>query len=460
METDKTLSQSLAEFVVSLKTEANIPPEVMEKARVCLLNGYGIGLACFNTPFGQVAAKAGLAMDGEQADGATLLAIGRKSSMQAAMLSNSALFHGRAQEDALGAAHLGAILIPMLTAAAETGRIPLARMLPALIAGYEVGGLFEQAYAGHTTPAGLRASPIYGALASAAAASLALDLDQDHTAAALANAASFAGGILQSFADGTDEWRYQLGVAANNGWVAAQLAKAGSVSAPHAFEGKAGLVRAYARADCNVADLQAKLGTQWFIHRVVFKPYPVCAFNQTPVNAALAFRSQLKGRNPASIQVRMNPYETGYAGMDSTGPFNSVSGTLMSIPFCIANTLLHGAPTLRDMMVYDDPQVAGLIDRITLVSDQDVPRLSCVIVAEFDNGDAPETLHMNKTVDDYNYDRATLRELVLRVGAEVELGAGSCDALERFVENPPELGLDVVLREFAVARDAAARAST
>lgn len=459
MKPEKTLSQSLAEFVVSLKDEANIPAEVMEKARACLFNGYGIGLACFNTPFGRVAADAGLAVDGEQADGATLLANGRKSTMQAAMLSNSALFHGRAQEDALGAAHLGAILIPMLTAAAETGRMPLDRFLPSLIAGYEVGGLFEQAYAGHTTPAGLRASPIYGALASAAAASLALDLDEARTAAALANAASFAGGILQSFADGTDEWRYQLGVSANHGWVAAQLARAGSVSAPHAFEGKAGLVRAYARTDCEVTQLQAKLGKQWFIHRVVFKPYPVCAFNQTPVNAALVFRSQLQGRTPARIQVRMNPYETGYAGMDSTGPFNSVSGTLMSIPFCIANTLLHGAPTLSDMMVYDDPQVAVLIDRITLVSDPDVPRLSCVIDAEFDNGDAPESLRMNKTVEDYNYDRATLRELVLRVGAEVGLDAGSCDALERFVDDPTRAGLDTVLQEFATARDATAQAS-
>src|SRR5690606_10084231 len=114
--------------------------------------------------------------------------------------------------------------------------------------------------------------------------------------------------------------------------------------------------------------------------------------------------------------------------------------------------------TLRDMMVYDDPQVAGLIDRITLVSDPEVARLSCVIEAEFDNGDAPEVLHMNKTVDDYNYDRATLRELVLRVGAEVELGASSCAALERFVDNPADVGLDVVLQEFAAARDAAARA--
>jgi hypothetical protein len=41
----------------------------------------------------------------------------------------------------------------------------------------------------------------------------------------------------------------------------------------------------------------------------------------------------------------MNPFETGYAGMDAVkGPFNSISGTLMSIPFCIALTLLRGTP--------------------------------------------------------------------------------------------------------------------
>ena len=69
----------------------------------------------------------------------------------------------------------------------------------------------------------------------------------------------------------------------------------------------------------------------------------------------------------------MNPYETGYAGMDAVGPFHSISGTLMSIPFCIATTLLHGAPTSR-MTTYDDPAVNELIKRIELVP---TPRSRC-----------------------------------------------------------------------------------
>ena len=454
-----TVTQSLATFIVSLNQPANIPQQVREKAKLGLMNGYGIALACFDTPYAAVAATAALAIDGEQPLGATLLSDGRKTSMLGATLANGALFHGRAQEDACGAAHLGAILIPLLTAAVESGHMPIDRMLPALIAGYEAGGLLETNYAPATTPVGLRASALYGAIAAAASASFALHLTVAQTAAALANAASFAGGVLQSFEDGTDEWRYQLGIAARNGWVAAELARAGSVSAPCAFEGGNGFVRAYARQDCDVQALTSQIGKTWFINRVVFKPYPVCAFNQSPVTAALRLRARLNGNLPAQIQVRMNPYETGYAGMNSRGPFHSVSGTLMSIPFCIANTLIYGPPTMKKMMVFDDPAIQQLVDRIALVPDAGVQRLCCEIDVQFDDGSAALTESLQMTIADYNYSRDTLRDLILRVCAEVGVGPAACTAIEQFVDHPAQVGLQTVLDCFAQLRLQCAHAS-
>ena len=369
-----TVSQRLAEFVHKLDF-ARVPAEVAEKTRACLLNGYGIALGSHDTPYAPIARRAAMAMDGETANGATLLGDGRRTGIAGACLANSALFHGRAQEDTCGAAHLGTIMIPLLTALAETRRLPLERLLPSLLAGYEAGGALEQAYAGRTTPAGLRASPLYGTVAAAAAGGKMLGLSTPQLAAAIANAASFAGGILQSFADGTDEWRYQVGVAGSVGLFAAELARGGSSSAPNAIEGSAGFVRAFAHADCDAAAVTGGLGSNWSVMRVTFKPFPVCAFNQTPVTAALALRETLAGAGMAHVRVHMNPYETGYAGMDATGPFSSVSGTLMSIPFCIATTLLHGVPDMRRMLTYDDAAVNALIGRIELVSDADVPTL-------------------------------------------------------------------------------------
>lgn len=442
------LSKIIAEFAVSLDA-ARMPPDVMEKARTCLLNSYGIALGCYTTPYAPVARRAALAMDGEFAvRGATLLGDGRKTSITGAALANSALFHGRAQEDTCGAAHLGAILVPLLTAMIEAHGYPVVRLLPAMVAGYETGGLFETAYSPRTTPAGLRASPLYGTLAAAAGAAKLMDLSVEQTAAALSNAAAFAGGTLQAFDDGSDEWRYQVGVAGRLGYLAAELARAGSVSAPHAFEGRTGFVRAYARTECDVAALAANLGKEWSMHRVTFKPYPVCAFNQTPVTAALQLREKLRVSDVARVRVRMNPFETGYAGMDSKGPFSSLSGTLMSIPFCIANTLLNGIPSVKNMTIYDDIEVNALIDRIDLVPDVSVARLSCVIEVGLRDGTVvAEDLRL--TVADYSYDRATVSALVRRVGVETGVPEEIYDRMEAFVEDTANKGIAEVLACFS-----------
>ena len=443
-----SLSQSMASFIHRLDT-AQMPPEIVEKARVCLLNGYGMGLDCHDTPYAPVARAAALAMDGEQRNGATLLGDGRKTSIGGASLANAALFHGRAQEDTCGAAHFGTILIPLLTALIESRDYPIDRLVPALVAGYEAAGLLEQAFARATTPAGMRSTALYGAVAAAAATGKLMALDERSLSAALANAASFSGGLLQSFAEGTDEWRYQVGAVGKAGWLAAELAKAGSVAAALAFEGKAGFARVFARSDCDVDALASTLGRDWAILRVTFKPFPVCAFNQTPVTAALALKEKLGGAGVRAVRVRMNPFETGYAGMDAVGPFNSISGTLMSIPFCIARTLIYGVPDMKRMTTYDDPKVNELIGRIRLVTDAGVPTLSAVIEADTTAG-RTVVQDQQMTARDYAYDRATVSKMIRRIGNEQDVPATAFDRIETFVDRWPASSIDDVLKSFAM----------
>ena len=44
-----TFSADLAKFLVGLRTE-NMPPEVVQKARVCLYNAFGMGINGHATP--------------------------------------------------------------------------------------------------------------------------------------------------------------------------------------------------------------------------------------------------------------------------------------------------------------------------------------------------------------------------------------------------------------------------
>src|SRR5262249_58275249 len=83
-------SADLARFLVGLRTES-MPPEVVQKARVCLYNAFGMGINGHATPYAAVARAAALALDGEVAGGATLLLRRRRTTIVGAVIAAPAL---------------------------------------------------------------------------------------------------------------------------------------------------------------------------------------------------------------------------------------------------------------------------------------------------------------------------------------------------------------------------------
>jgi len=136
--------------------------------------------------------------------------------------------------------------------------------------------------------------------------------------------------------------------------------------------------------------------------------------------------------------------------MDSKGPFETVSGTLMSIPFCIAATLLRGTPTMAMMTRFHDADVNDLLQRVELVADPDVPTLCSVIAVRLADGSSL-TQDQRMTTDDYAYGRATVADLVRRIGAEEGVPTLAYDGLEGFVASLPDGSIADVLRCFALA---------
>ncbi|MBH1974129.1 MAG: MmgE/PrpD family protein [Rhodobacteraceae bacterium] len=449
-----TIAEHLGKFIAQLD-QTTIPTPVWQKAQACLLNGYGIAMAGLGTPYEPVARRAARAMYRGPGE-ATLLGDGGQSSVTGAVLANAALFHGRGQEDTCGAAHLGAVMIPLLMALIESGRGEIEDLIPAMIAGYETGGLFEELLAPDTTPRGFRATTLFGASAAAAAVARLSRMPAAAICAALGNAVSFSGGVLQTFSEGTDEWRYQVGATAQAGWTAAELARAGSISIRQAYEGAKGLAQAFALRSLDPAEVVQKIGRDWQTLRVAFKPFPVCAFNQTPVTSALRLRAQVAGRAIAGVVVRMNPYECGYAGMDSKGPFSTIGGTLMSIPFCIAQTLLRGAPSIQMMTAYGDAEINALVARVDLIADPAVATLCCRIDLAFANGSSLSDV-CTMTSADYAYDYADLQNRLTLTAAQEGIPADCIATLATFCREPTRADLSLVHDSFARARDLIAR---
>lgn len=444
-----TVSGQAAQFIDSLDLES-IPPEIADKARTCLLYGFGIGLACLGQATAGTAAQASLACDGDGAGArkkATVLFNGKPDSLSAAVFSNAVLLHSRCQEDTSGTAHLGVAVLPMALALLEAGMGRHEKLVPAVVAGYEVAGALESLLGRDTMAAGLRASPLYGTVAAAATAAKMLGLDEGRTSAALANAAAFTGGTLQSIPEGSDEWRYQAGLAARNGLLAATLAGAGSIAAMRSFEGEQGFAAAYARKPLIPGDLE--LGRHWRLPTVTFKPYPVCAHNQSPSLVAARVHESFDPGDITAIRIRINPYIV--PGMLERGPFTRVPETLMSTYFCCACACLHGSVSMARLSQFDDPQIARMMERISVVPDPAVPFPSAAADVKTRDG-LTRSLMENRTFSDFSLDRAAVKAQLLRIAAEERVPAKAIGLLEAFAFDPRGMSADNITNAYALAR--------
>ncbi len=429
---------------------ASVPAAIVDKARLCIFYGFGIGVVCLPEVTAAVAAEAAQALDGAAGTaGATALVNGQRLAPSAAAFANAVLLHARCQEDTSGTAHLGVSILASALALIEAGLGRPDRMLEAVIAGYEVGGALERLLGQDSMKAGFRASPLYGTIAAAATAARLLGLPAERIGAALGNAAAFTGGTLQSIPEGSDEWRYQVGVATRNGLQAALLARAGSQSTRYGLEGAQGLARSFARRAFEPAELE--LGTHWNLPAVTFKPYPVCAHNQTPAALGVALSARLQPEQISSLCIRINPYVV--PGMLERGPFTRVAETLMSTYFCVASALVHGSVTMTSLAAYGDPAIAGLIARTRVELDAALPFPSAAADVVTQSGER-FTLTEMRRFQDYSLTRDEVQKQLGRLAAESAIPAGCMDALESFAYGLPSGDAQPVLQAFEHARAA------
>ena len=365
--------RALAAFAAGLEL-ADLPEAVVEKVRCNLLHD----LACAVAAHEVGPSVWPLVADRRPAE-AALLCVGTQVPAEHAAFANAVLMHARAQDDTHFAAkcHAGSAVIPAALAVAERQGSTGAELVAAVVAGYEVATAVGERLAPAATARGFRASGILGPLGAAAAAASLLGLDEEGAAHALALAASFSAGLNQTWLDGSSEYRWELGMAARNGVLAADLAAHGATGAAHALDGAAGFAAAFAGVPADALD-DLELGRHWRILDVIYKPYPVCNITQTPVAVAvgIATAHDLQAADVESVVCAMHPADRDYPGTLGRAPFTGVGASLMSAPYCIALALRDRTATLRGLGDYDDPELVALAGRVTVTADPALPALA------------------------------------------------------------------------------------
>jgi 2-methylcitrate dehydratase PrpD len=159
---------------------------------------------------------------------------------------------------------------------------------------------------------------------------------------------------------------FEAGVAARNGWTAAQLAALGAYGSEKALDGEAGLLTAY-RPDHKAPEVRLFDGEPE-IMSVFFKPVPVCNFAQTPCLAAVALAKD-KSFDPSeivSVEVSASRAAKAYPGCDYPGPFARVLQAKMSIHYAVASALLRGSVDEASYLKLDDPALLALAAKVTV----------------------------------------------------------------------------------------------
>jgi len=345
-----------------------LPPEVVAKVKIGLLDFLSCAFEARDLPWGCQAIRMASAANGQ----ATVIGTPVHASPAEAAFANATLGHGLVREDmhAGAVSHLGVVIFPALLALAQQRKASGRDFILGAVCGYEIGAAVGRAIMDQELVRRFRPTGITGPLAGAIAGSRLLSLDEDATVSALGFAANATGGLNEWPYCGGDEMFFHPGFAARNAVTAVELAMLGARSSESALDGRAGLFAGLNKSDC-IARVAPFSGGPLEILSVYYKPAPACNYAQTACQAALALAVQdgFRSSDVGSIVVKASAAAVGYPGCNYAGPFERILQAKMSIQYCVAATLARGVIAEGNYHSLDDPEIVRLAGITTIEAD-------------------------------------------------------------------------------------------
>ena len=383
---DRTLE--LATFFTTLKLD-DLPENVVRHAKASILNSIGCGLSASSMePHKYMLAALDIASKqslGGMFSAATILGRSEHASVEDAAMLNGLAMTARFFDDT----HLSTVVHPSgaplaaLLAYAEANHLSGDDVILAFVVGVETMLAIATALSLEPYKRGWHTTGITSTFGATAAIAKIMKLSPIEFAHALGHASSMASGTRGVF--GTETLSMHAGRAAQNGLLAAKMAKAGLRSTTHALEKWVKLIshdNGDLAAITALADTNAK-DRKWLILENAFKPYPCGIVVHPAIDADLAAHeyffadpsSPLFGKSPqeahehfSSIEARVTPLTVKLCGVrHPTGEVQSIFSTYHGI----AIGLLYGKAGIREFGndVIKEPSIRGLRDLIQLFTD-------------------------------------------------------------------------------------------
>jgi 2-methylcitrate dehydratase PrpD len=361
---DIAVAEQLAARIAMVDTP---PAAVRAKCEETLIDVIGLCVAARNEDYVQ-AALAGWDDDG------SCTAIGHRRGLSAAGAAfvNGTAAHGEDFDDTFegGPVHAGAVVAPAVLAACERRGGGGSAALRGIAIGIETMCRLSTVAPTRTHKAGFHPTAIFGAVGAAAGVAAALGLNRRQTVDALGVVGSMASGIIEYLAEGAWTKRMHAGWAAQSGYRAALLARAGFAGPRTVFEGAHGLFHGFANTiEGDYDALIDDFGARWVTQTLAFKPYPCGTMTHPYIDCA----RRLAARGVKADDIIEMVCEVGEGTVHrlweplaaKQAPNNGYAGKF-STPYCIAAGFLRGNVGLSDFAdaAVKDPAAVALMARI------------------------------------------------------------------------------------------------
>jgi aconitate decarboxylase len=337
-------TRGLAKFISGLRYE-DIPGEVLERAKLLILDSLGCGLYASTKPWGDILRRTFSEIDPN--GDCTVWGTGHRLSAPYAAFVNGTMVQGFEIDDIhrQGMVHIGCVTIPVVSALAESLiKVGGREFLAAVIAGYEAGPRVGQCVGQEHLGMGWHPTGTIGTFAAAAAASRALCLSEEQTVHALGLAGSQASGIM-AVQYGAMMKRGHAGKACQSGIMSGLLARNGFTGITNVFEAPfGGFCTAFSQTPdrFDLKELTAGLGKAFETMRFGLKFYSSAASTQTALDGI----RNIRGRQNFAIEdLDKIVVHGGQVMMDHTfwryEP-SGITNAQFNMPFTVAMLLLDG----------------------------------------------------------------------------------------------------------------------
>ncbi|HEY8289085.1 MAG TPA: MmgE/PrpD family protein [Acetobacteraceae bacterium] len=369
-------TRDLAVFASSL-TYADIPPEVIRHAKLCVLDGIGVALHGAALPWTRAVQDMAIAEGGNGA--ASLWGRGQRTSWSQAVLANSTAGHAFEMDDMHkdSVLHPNSIAVPIALGYAESvGGMHGRDVLTAIIAGYEVGTRVGNAATTRLFLNGFHPQGTSGTFVAGATAGRLCGLDPEKMQHALGTAGSMASGLMAA-QEGAMVKRLHAGRAAQSGVYAALLAQRGFTGISDVLEaGYGGFLSSLSR-EPDLSRLTNGLGSVWETLKVGFKMYP----SVTSIHSALdALQTIMRTHSLAAEAIEAIEVGVGhmtYVHTAWTYQPAGVTAAQMNMFFGLATMARHGDVTVDDFAEarLADPTLMDFMRRIAVHEDAEIEAL-------------------------------------------------------------------------------------